>query len=114
MQWVGACEFVCAHAVSDVSDLTDHQASFASDELARAPIRLALGLTNPEVLCEIGLVESLERASPDKIRAFQQNRLERLLHHAWRHTDYYRTNRKGKMACWYGSDGRVLICGSCR
>jgi phenylacetate-CoA ligase len=57
----------------------------------RAPIlRLALWLTNREALREIALIESLERASPDKIRALQQRRLERLLLHAWRHTDYYR------------------------
>jgi phenylacetate-CoA ligase len=57
----------------------------------RAPIiRLALRLTNPDVLRELALIGSLERAAPDKIRNFQQKRLERLLHHAWRHTDYYR------------------------
>lgn len=46
-------------------------------------------LTNREVLGEISLIESLERTSPDRVRDFQQQRLERLLHHAWRHRDYY-------------------------
>jgi phenylacetate-CoA ligase len=56
----------------------------------RAPvINLALRLTDPEVLRELALIESLERASPDKVRDLQQKRLERLLLHAWRHTDYY-------------------------
>jgi phenylacetate-CoA ligase len=56
----------------------------------RAPlIKLAFQLTDREVLRELTLIESLERASPDAIRAQQLQRLERLLLHAWRHTDYY-------------------------
>jgi phenylacetate-coenzyme A ligase PaaK-like adenylate-forming protein len=56
----------------------------------RAPlIRLAFQLTNREVLREIALIESLEHADLDKVRALQQQRLQSLLLHAWRHTDYY-------------------------
>jgi phenylacetate-CoA ligase len=56
----------------------------------RAPsIGLAFQLTDREVLREIAVIESLERASANEVRAFQQQRLERLLLHAWRHTDYY-------------------------
>jgi len=73
----------------------------------RAPlIRLALRMTNREVLREIALIESLERASPDKVRDFQQNRLERLLHHAWRHTDYYRDVLE---SCGAVRDGNVNL-----
>ncbi|MGO8829425.1 MAG: phenylacetate--CoA ligase family protein [Steroidobacteraceae bacterium] len=73
----------------------------------RAPvIRLALRLTDPEVLREIALIESLERASPDKVRDFQQKRLERLLHHAWRHTDYYRDVLE---SCGAVRDGKVNL-----
>jgi phenylacetate-CoA ligase len=69
-------------------------------------IRLALLLTNREVLREIALIESLERASPDRVREFQQQRLERLLHHAWRHTDYYRDVLE---SCGAVRDGNVNL-----
>jgi phenylacetate-CoA ligase len=56
----------------------------------RAPlIKLAFQLTDREVLRELTLIESLECTAPDAIRDQQQQRLERLLLHAWRHTDYY-------------------------
>ncbi len=52
-------------------------------------IKFALQATNREVLREIQLIESLERAPPAKILELQQQRLERLLLHAWNNTDYY-------------------------
>ena len=52
-------------------------------------IKLALRATNSKVLHEIELLESLERAPQAKIVELQQHRLEQLLHHAWRNTDYY-------------------------
>ena len=55
----------------------------------RAPIiRAAFRLQNPEILRELDLIHSIER-SPQKIRAIQEERLERLLHHAWSQTEYY-------------------------
>jgi phenylacetate-CoA ligase len=53
-------------------------------------IRASLRLRHPASLREIELIQSLERGSPEKIRAVQQERLAQLLHHAWSQTDYYR------------------------
>jgi phenylacetate-CoA ligase len=56
----------------------------------RAPlIRAALRLANPEVLRELEVIQSVER-SASKLQAVHETRLERLLHHAWSQTDYYR------------------------
>ena len=52
-------------------------------------IKLALQLTNKEVLREMELIGSLERAPASTVRAQQDLRLEQLLHHAWANTDYY-------------------------
>ena len=56
----------------------------------RAPIiRAAFRLQNPEVLRELEVIQSVER-SPARLKAVHEDRLERLLHHAWSQTDYYR------------------------
>jgi phenylacetate-CoA ligase len=61
----------------------------AADINWRAPIiRAAFRLQNPEILRELDLIHSIER-SPQKIRAIQEERLERLLYHAWSQTEYY-------------------------
>src|SRR5271170_236050 len=55
----------------------------------RAPvIRAAFRLQNPEILRELDLIHSIER-SPRKLQAIQEERLEKLLHHAWSQTEYY-------------------------
>jgi len=55
----------------------------------RAPIiRAAFRMQTPEVLHELDLIHSLER-SPQSLRRTREERLERLLHHAWSQTDYY-------------------------
>jgi phenylacetate-CoA ligase len=55
----------------------------------RAPlIRAAFRLQNPAILRELDLIHSIER-SPQKLRAVQEERLEKLLYHAWSQTDYY-------------------------
>src|ERR1700735_2062757 len=55
----------------------------------RAPlIRAAFRLQNPEILRELDLIHSIERA-PVKLRATQEERLEKLLHFAWSQTEYY-------------------------
>lgn len=56
----------------------------------RAPaIKLALQFSNPAVLREKELLESLERAPQARVYDVQRERMERLLHHAWSQTDYY-------------------------
>jgi phenylacetate-CoA ligase len=42
----------------------------------------------PEVLRELDLIHSIEQSSA-KIQAIHEDRLERLLHHAWSQTEYY-------------------------
>ena len=55
----------------------------------RAPIvRAAFRLQNPEILRELDLIHSIER-SPQKLRAIHEERLAKLLHHAWSQTEYY-------------------------
>jgi phenylacetate-CoA ligase len=75
-----------------------HEAVISSDKPERSSralnwrkplIRAALGFQNPETLEEIELIQSIERNSPEKVRAVQQERLAQLLHHAWSQTDYY-------------------------
>jgi phenylacetate-coenzyme A ligase PaaK-like adenylate-forming protein len=55
----------------------------------RPVLKRLLRARNPEVLRELDLIQSLERAPPDAIGAVQQQRLAQLLHHAWAHTEYY-------------------------
>ena len=56
----------------------------------RAPIiRAAFRLQDASIAKELELIDSIERSSPQKIKAVQSERLERLLHHAWSQTDYY-------------------------
>src|ERR1022692_3460648 len=56
----------------------------------RRPLLLtALRAQNPAVLRELDLIHSIEKAAPATIRAVQEDRLARLLHHAWSETDYY-------------------------
>ncbi len=54
-----------------------------------AVIRAAFRLRNPEVLRELEVIDSVERA-PAKLQATHEKRLEQLLYHAWSQTDYYR------------------------
>jgi phenylacetate-CoA ligase len=55
----------------------------------RAPvIRAAFRLHSPEVLRELDLIHSIER-SPQRLHAIHEERLEKLLHHAWSQTEYY-------------------------
>jgi len=55
----------------------------------RAPIiRAAFRAQNPEILRELDLIHSIER-SPQKLQAIHEDRLEKLLHHAWSETEYY-------------------------
>jgi len=55
----------------------------------RAPIiQAAFWLQNPEILRELDLIHSIER-SPQKLRAIHEERLGKLLHHAWSQTEYY-------------------------
>jgi phenylacetate-CoA ligase len=65
------------------------QAPSAAGVNWRAPlIRAAFRLQNPTILRELDLIHSIER-SPQKVRAIQEERLEKLLYHAWSQTDYY-------------------------
>jgi phenylacetate-CoA ligase len=55
----------------------------------RAPvIWSAFRFRQPEVLRELDLIRSIEQSSA-KIQAVREERLERLLHHAWSQTEYY-------------------------
>jgi phenylacetate-CoA ligase len=57
----------------------------------RKPVlQAALALTKPEVLRELRLIQSIERAGPEAIAEVQRERLARLLHFAWSETAYYR------------------------
>ncbi len=61
----------------------------AADFNWRAPIiRAAFRLQNPAILRELDLIHSIER-SPWKLQAIHEERLEKLLHHAWAQTEYY-------------------------
>jgi len=53
-------------------------------------INAAFRMQNPGVIRELELIHAIERSSAREIRAIQQQRLERLLHHAWSQSDYYR------------------------
>src|SRR6266702_4096109 len=70
-----------------------------------AIIRAAFRLQNPEVLRELEVIQSVER-SPAKLQAIHESRLERLLHHAWSHTDYYREVLE---ACGAVRSGKVSL-----
>jgi phenylacetate-CoA ligase len=52
-------------------------------------IRAVFRFQNREILSEIDLLQSIERSPPERIRAIQQERLAKLLYHAWSQTDYY-------------------------
>ena len=55
----------------------------------RAPvIEAAFRLQNPEILRELDLIHSIEW-SPPRLRATQEERLEKLLQFAWSQTEYY-------------------------
>jgi phenylacetate-CoA ligase len=57
----------------------------------RKPVILTLlEATGSAVPRELALLRRIERKSTTEIRAIQEERLTRLLCHAWRHTDYYR------------------------
>ena len=72
----------------------------------RAPIiRTAFRLQNPEVLRELEVIRSVER-SPANLKAIHEERLERLLHHAWSQTDYY---REALEACGAVRSGQVNL-----
>jgi phenylacetate-CoA ligase len=47
-------------------------------------------LLRPGVRRELDLIRSIEKSSPTAIRDVQRERLQRLLHHAWSTTEYYR------------------------
>ena len=53
-------------------------------------IRSIFRLLRPGVLRELDLIKSIEKASPAAIKDVQRERLQRLLHHAWNATEYYR------------------------
>jgi len=56
----------------------------------RAPvIKTAFAIQDASIGRELDLIHSIERSTPEAIRAVQQRRLEELLHHAWSQTDYY-------------------------
>jgi len=56
----------------------------------RAPvIKAAFAVQDASIGRELDLIHSIERKSPEAIRAVQERRLEELLHHAWSQTDYY-------------------------
>jgi phenylacetate-CoA ligase len=72
----------------------------------RAPlIRAAFRVQNPEILRELELIHSIER-SPPKLRATQEERLEKLLHFAWSQTEYYHEVLEH---CGVIRDGRVNL-----
>ena len=57
----------------------------------RKPLVLAmLRATGSPVPQELDFLRAIERKSPDEIQEIQNERLTRLLLHAWQHTDYYR------------------------
>ena len=57
----------------------------------RKPLVLALlKATHSRVPQELEFLRSIEHKSPDEILDIQNERLTRLLQHAWQHTDYYR------------------------
>jgi phenylacetate-CoA ligase len=73
----------------------------------RRPLLLtALRAQNPAVLRELDLIHSIEKAAPATIRAVQEDRLARLLHHAWSETDYYHEVLEASGAV---SNGRVNL-----
>ena len=47
-------------------------------------------LLRPGVLRELDYIKSIEKSSPAAIKDVQRERLQRLLHHAWNTTEYYR------------------------
>src|ERR1700676_4996975 len=53
-------------------------------------IRSIFRLLHPGVLRELELIKSIEKSSPAAIKNVQRERLQRLLHHAWSTTEYYR------------------------
>jgi phenylacetate-CoA ligase len=53
-------------------------------------IRSLSRLLRPGVLRELDLIQSIEKSSPAAIKHVQRERLQRLLHHAWNTTEYYR------------------------
>jgi phenylacetate-CoA ligase len=69
-------------------------------------INLAFRVTNRDVLRELSALSSLERASAEQVRSDRERRLERLLRHAWRHTDYYREVLE---SCGAVRSGRVRL-----
>jgi phenylacetate-CoA ligase len=73
----------------------------------RKPVlRSLLRFQNPHVLRELELIRSIERLPPASIRAVQQERLGKLLHHAWSQTDYYHEVLE---ACGAVRGGRVNL-----
>ena len=72
----------------------------------RPVLRSLFRVYKREVLRELELIESIERKSPAAVRAVQEERLSRLLLHAWRHTDYYREVLEASGAV---RDGRVNL-----
>jgi phenylacetate-CoA ligase len=72
----------------------------------RPVLRSLLRIHKPQVLRELELIESIERKSPEAVRAVQEERLGHLLHHAWRHTEYYREVLE---ACGAVRSGRVNL-----
>ena len=67
-------------------------------------IKLALRISNPAVLREKALLESIERAPRQRVLDVEQERLERLLHHAWSQSDYYHEVLE---SCGAVRDGKV-------
>lgn len=72
----------------------------------RPIIQSILKIQNRAVADELELIRSIEKSSPATILAVQQERLQRLLHHAWSQTDYYRDVLEG---CGAVRNGRVNL-----
>src|SRR5262249_39788574 len=72
----------------------------------RPVLRSLIRFCKRDVVRELELIQSLERKSPAAVRAVQEERLARLLHHAWQHTDYYHEVLEG---CGAVRNGRVNL-----